>query len=111
MVEHQVPRKQAGIVLLVVVSLLAQLIPTTSLSLFAQSPQCGEAGEGSVTTAAVAVPDADQEVPVPEDIVDLAVYTANWRYRLKNSAYVEGLVFDLFLLNTDKTQATDLLDA
>jgi hypothetical protein len=87
-------------IVVVLVSLLAQLLPAAPYSVFAQAATCGGAGLRSATMAAGAVVADDQEVEIPQETLDLAVYTANWRYKLKDAALVEGLVFDLFLLNT-----------
>lgn len=108
MVNHKFTPRRLWIIWLVVVSLLAQLIPATPYAVSAQAATCGEAGLRLATIAAVA---ADQEVEIPQETLDLAVYTANWRYKLKDAALVEGMVFDLFLLNTDKLPGTDLSTA
>lgn len=107
MVKHKVPGKQVGIVILVIVSLFAQLIPATSFPVFAQEKKCGEEALNSVIRTA-AVTDADLVLEVPDETVDLAVYTANWRFRLKDATLVEGLVYDLFLLHSDMLTGTDL---
>lgn len=103
MVVYKFTQKRFWIIFLVVVSLLAQLIPATPHAVSAQAATCGEAGLRSATMAAGTVVADDQEVEIPQETLDLAVYTANWRYKLKDAALVEGLVFDLFLLNTDNS--------
>jgi hypothetical protein len=71
---------------------------------------CEQAGLQLVSVAGGAVPAANQDVTIPKEKVDLAVYTANWRHKLTNAKQVENLVFDLIILNSDKFNSSDGLN-
>jgi hypothetical protein len=108
---HPLTRKRFWCNVVVLVALLVQLFPDTPRSVFAQGATCGEASLRAMMAASAVPADANQKLEVPQDTLDLAIYTANWRYRLENAGLVEGLVFDLFLLYSDKLPETDLAAA
>src|SRR5688572_17736885 len=68
--------------LLVMLHLFAVLMPATARPVSAQVTSCGETSAQAASAPTITVASADQDVTIPKEKVDLAVYTANWGYKL-----------------------------
>src|SRR5215213_2560104 len=105
---RKITHKRLWINLLILVLLLGVLLPTSPYSAKAQAAGCTAFALHSASAAVVAVSDATQDVTIPKDKVDQAVFNAAWRNKLTDAKQVEGMVLALFLYYSDKFTTIDM---
>ena len=90
------------LVTLILFHLLALLLPASPVMAGRTEPGCEELNNPSANVAAITAATPDQEVKIPKEQVDKAVFIANWRDKFEDATIVENLVWDMFIYHFKK---------
>ena len=95
--------------LLLLCHLVAILLPASATPVVAKEESCAAASVQSASVTPNIVHAADEQVNIPKNQVDSAVYIANWRNKFKDAEAVENLIFTEFIMALSPSQDSNRL--